>query len=263
MRTRIKKSLKFTLTAAALAALTVSCTNAGKNKSKQTGVIDGHTAQIALDWQGSYSGIVPCADCEGIETELILNNDETYVLSTKYLGKEISVGDTIQGKFSWQGNNVHLEGIPKNERSSLFKVEENQVRYLDMEGNIVTGALENHYVLKKDGNILVEDKRWQLVELNGKPVESTPESHYLIFHSGERRIETKANCNIISMNYKIKNELMVRFEQGISTLMACPDTIEQEYSRVLQMVDNLSTDGTTLSLNKARMAPLAVFKLSE
>ena len=43
--------------------------------------------------------------------------------------------------------------------------------------------------------------------------------------------------------------------------MACPDNLEQEFLAVLLQVDNLSTDGETLSLNKARMAPLAKFKL--
>jgi copper homeostasis protein (lipoprotein) len=263
MKTLVRRSLKFTLTAAVVAVLIMSCVQTGKNRSKQAKVIDGHTSEISLDWAGIYSGILPCADCEGIETELILNEDGTYVLTTEYLGKRISFGDTIQGKFTWQGNNVHLEGIPKHERSSLFKVEENQVRYLDVEGNVVTGVLENHYILKKEGNILVEDKRWHLIELNGHKVEGTADTHFLIFDSKERKAQAKVNCNIILLSYKIKNELILSFGPGATTMMACPDTLEDEYLRVLEMVDNLSTDGKTLSLNKARMAPLARFELAE
>ena len=259
----VERSFKLTFIAAVMAVLIMGCARTGKNRSKQTEVIDGHTSQNSLDWAGVYSGVLPCADCEGIETELTLNDDGTYLLATEYLGKEVSLRDTLSGKFSWQGNNVHLEGIPKNERSSLFKVEENRVRYLDLEGNIVTGALENHYILKKEGNILVEDKRWHLVELNGQKVEGTADRYFLIFDSKERRAQAKANCNIILLSYKIKDELMLSFGQGATTMMACPDTIENEYLRVLRMVDNLSTDGKTLSLNKARMAPLARFELVE
>ena len=65
------------------------------------------------------------------------------------------------------------------------------------------------------------------------------------------------------MGYRITNELAIHFEQGISTLMACPDNTEDEYVKVLNTVDNLSTDGKRLTLNKARMAPLAVFELAE
>ena len=49
--------------------------------------MDTHNSQNSLDWQGTYKGITPCADCDGIETELVLNKDLTYVIKTKYLGK--------------------------------------------------------------------------------------------------------------------------------------------------------------------------------
>lgn len=39
-----------------------------------------------------------------------------------------------------------------------------------------------------------------------------------------------------------------------------PDDLEQKFIQVLDQADNLSTDGETLSLNKARMAPLARFQ---
>ena len=29
-------------------------------------VIDDHNSQNSLDWSGTYKGIIPCADCEGI-----------------------------------------------------------------------------------------------------------------------------------------------------------------------------------------------------
>jgi len=63
------------------------------------------------------------------------------------------------------------------------------------------------------------------------------------------------------LNYRITNELAIRFDQGISTLMACPDGLEDEYVKVLSTVDNLSVSSDRLTLNKARMAPLAVFEL--
>jgi heat shock protein HslJ len=49
----------------------------------------------------------------------------------------------------------------------------------------------------------------------------------------------------------------------MSTLMACPDMeTEQMLLGIFERVDNysLSADGKTLSLNKARMAPLARFE---
>ncbi len=49
---------------------------------------DKSNSANSLDWAGEYKGVVPCADCEGIETSLTLNMDQSYQLSTIYLGKD-------------------------------------------------------------------------------------------------------------------------------------------------------------------------------
>ena len=238
---------------------TYTCANLKNNASTETP--DGHTAQNSLDWQGTYSGVLPCADCEGIETELKLNNDQTYSLTNKYLDGKNSSTDTLTGTFIWKGNNVELEREIKDIRPDVFKVEENQVKQLDLEGKEVTGELANAYILKKNGNSEVEDKKWKLVELNGKPVSGTADTHYIIFHSKEGRLEAKAGCNMMSYEYSIKNQLQVRFTPGITTLMACQETTEDKLKAVLDKADNISVGPDVLTLNKARMAPLARFEL--
>ncbi|HUH75325.1 MAG TPA: copper resistance protein NlpE N-terminal domain-containing protein [Chitinophagales bacterium] len=253
-------ALKFT-SIALIAATTLYSCNSSNDTTESTEFDDHHTAQNSLDWQGTYSGNLPCADCDAIETDLTLTDDMNYILISKYLGQAEILTDTLEGKFTWEGNHVKLDGIKDKERSSLYKVEENQVRQLDMKGEQITGDLASHYVMKKNGNLNVEDKKWQLVELNGKEIKSAPQTHYIIFHSKEGRLEAKADCNVILNNYKIKNELQVAIEPGITTLMACPDDLENDFIEVMKTVDNISTDGKTLSLNKARMAPLAKFIL--
>lgn len=190
------KQLKFAFLIALVAITIASCKNTNK-KTDQTQLSDGHTSENALDWQGTYSGNLPCADCEYIETELTLTNDMNYVLTSQYMGKAKSNSDTLKGQFTWEGNNIKLEGIPENERPSMYKVEENQLRQLDLEGNIITSELEQQYVMHKNGNLNVEDKRWQLVELNGQAVKGAAETHYLIFHSANGQLEAKTNCNVL------------------------------------------------------------------
>lgn len=47
-------------------------------------------------------------------------------------------------------------------------------------------------------------------------------------------------------------------------MMACPDMqTEQEFSKVLEMEDYYSLNGKIMTLNKARMAPLAKFESME
>jgi copper homeostasis protein (lipoprotein) len=50
-------------------------TNEILNDSTTIIVIDEHNAKNSLDYIGMYKGIVPCADCEGIETILNLRDE--------------------------------------------------------------------------------------------------------------------------------------------------------------------------------------------
>ncbi len=265
----MKKTFRFLLVLVAVMATTYACTNKSSDNSQNstTEVVDEHTSRNALDWAGTYSGVLPCASCEGIETELKIKDDNTYSLTTSYLGEDDPMTETIEGSFEWleEGNTIKLDGIEEGSRSPFFKIEENRVRYLDLEGNVVEGELESYYILSKEGNPMVEDKKWQLVELNGKEIEgSNPENYFIIFNSEDGRANAKANCNSLGFTYKIKNEFRIELQQGMSTMMACPDgNIELEFLEVLNNVDNLSTDGTNMTLNKARMAPLAKFILVE
>ena len=249
-------NFKILLLAGIVSTTLLSCTSYKQNNTNSNKPV---AKEKSAHWQGSYSGILPCADCEGIETTLRLKDDNTYTLITSYLGKELT--DKKEGTFTKKGHVITLSGIAKNEGSNKFKIEPNQIKYLDLSGKEITGNLASNYILFKNGNTKVEDKKWQLVELNGKPVTGNPATHYLIFNSKTGKINAKAGCNILALDYSIQNNFRVKFGEGISTMMACPDNLEDMFKEMLSTVDNLSTDGMVLTLNKARMMPLAKFTL--
>ena len=229
----------------------------------QYGQVDGHTSQSALDWQGTYQGILPCADCEGISTQLNLSADETYVLKTQYLGQS-DKAFIQKGSFVWHkgGTAITLGGINPAEAPTQYQVGENKLTQLDLEGNRITGGLAEQYVLKRVITMPIEDKRWKLVELNGQPVSGTAKTHYLVLHSDTKQVEAKAGCNAMFGGYEIKNQFQLSFKQLASTLMACENmATEEAFFKVLTMVDNFSISGDKMSLNRARMAPLARFEL--
>lgn len=62
--------------------LAVGCAS---NKEKVNLVPDMSTAETALDWNGIYEGVFPCADCAGIQMQLELLQDKTYRLKQKYM----------------------------------------------------------------------------------------------------------------------------------------------------------------------------------
>ena len=78
----MKKVLIF---AAAVIALT-SCGNSTQ-KNDETTVANDSTAVVEeVGFFGEYEGTLPAADCEGIKTNLVINNDSTYTLKSEYIG---------------------------------------------------------------------------------------------------------------------------------------------------------------------------------
>ena len=111
--------------------------------------VDSHNSQNSLDWQGTYKGTTPCADCEGIELEITLNYNLTFSIKTKYFGKGDGQIFEEKGTFSWgkTGSTITLKDV--KERPSQYKVGENRLIQLDMDGKVISGTLAEKYVLTK------------------------------------------------------------------------------------------------------------------
>ncbi len=233
--------------------------------SKQPQVATGDNSQTSLDWDGTYSGITPCADCEGIETSVTLNKDMTYQLSNTYKGKSAdAVIKTGSFTFNKDGNTITLGNI--TDGPSQYAVGENQLTQLDMEGNKIIGNLADNYVLKKGALVAqneLSNTEWELVELMGKPVEQKVPSAKkpgLKFHN-DGRVSGFVGCNSVGGIYQVMEGNRIKFSQLISTMMACEDMeLENQYKRILETVDNYNLSDSTLVLNKAKMAPMARLK---
>ena len=74
--------------------------------------------------------------------------------------------------------------------------------------------------------------------------------------------EANGGCNGLGGSFVLDEKtLRIQFKQGMSTMMACPDmTVENGIKTVFTDTDNYTVNDSMLSLNKARMAPLAKFR---
>lgn len=111
----------------------------------------------------------------------------------------------------------------------------------------------------------IMDKKWLLTELYGKPVAEKMKGKepFIEFHSKDKRYSANAGCNALSGTFTLSENNRIRFTGGITTMMACPNMeTENELSQVLSLVDHYSISGDTLSLHKARMAPIAIFVMN-
>ncbi len=258
-------NLKLIISAFVITSVMFSCKfKPTENKASQ---YDMHNSKISLDWDGTYYGVIPCASCSGIEVTLTIDADYKFILEEKYLTDDNDTSFITKGDFEWteDGSTIVFKNFDNNdeERVLSYKVEENRLRQLDTKGNIIEGDLASSYLLFKTGNLAIENHRWKLIELNGEEIHGDSDNFYIIFNSEERKIHAKAGCNILQFEYLIVNSYKLITKPGLTTLMACPDDVEDRLVAAITVADNITYGEKNLSLNKARMSSLARFELVE
>ncbi|WP_228433666.1 copper resistance protein NlpE [Chryseobacterium polytrichastri] len=114
---------------------------------KSTEAVDAaHNSQNSLDWSGTYEAVVPCADCPGIKTSLTLNKDKTFSITEEYIDRNSKNND--KGTFDWDttGSVITLNGKSAKYK---YKVGENKLFQLDMDGKEIDGPNKDLYVFHK------------------------------------------------------------------------------------------------------------------
>ena len=148
--------------------------------------------------------------------------------------------------------------------SQMYQVGEFQLFHLDEAGQRIDGNLGMQYVLRQlvfDPRI--EDRRWALVEVSGRALDAADGRDVL--DSTELRASGNTSCNNFFGSYALEAGQRIRFSDDMrATMMACPDmTTEVAFMEALRVADNYSVNGDQMTLNKARMAPLLRFELSD
>lgn len=111
-----------------------------------------HPAQAAelKPMQQSYKGVLPCADCEGIETSLFLEKDGTWVMNQRYQGAKSPSVFASYG--SWARTADKLVLTESDGEKLYFRPQAGGIEMLDREGNPVTSPF--NYTLKPTNDAL-------------------------------------------------------------------------------------------------------------
>jgi uncharacterized lipoprotein NlpE involved in copper resistance len=93
-----------------------------------------HNSRNAVDWAGTYQGVLPCADCPGIRTRLVLQPDGRFELSTQYIDRQVAPL-VRTGRIQWNeaGNTITLP--VSGERAAQFRVGEGRLLQLYADGS--------------------------------------------------------------------------------------------------------------------------------
>jgi heat shock protein HslJ len=267
----MKKQFVFLLVSLVL-TLSVSCSSEKKLEQSEsfevsaTSVAVGDNSQNSLDWKGVYKGVVPCADCEGIETTINLKSDGTFRRTLKYIGKEDGLFSD-EGTFQWDENGSKIILKDEKPEGQIYLVGENVLYHLDKDGNRITGEMADKYRLPKNPtDFRLEDKKWVLVELQGKPVEKIEglKEAFIQFEMETGSFHGNGTCNNIFGPYELLEGDRIVFGNIASTMMACQNMeTEKTLLSILNQADNYNVSDSSLSLNKAKMAPLARFSLEK
>lgn len=232
-------------------------------------IADGHNSNNSLDWAGTYQALMPCADCAAILTTLVLNEDGSYELKRLFVGEDGSLFDD-RGRFSWSEDGARIK-LDIGDAPAQYLVQENRIVQLDMSGQPVSGNLAERYILHKvsDPDPLITpvsfplfDTHWELATLRGQDIPSAVQEKPWFVLRRDGTVSGFAGCNSFSGTYTLEG-LQLRFNELASTLRGCLDpAMNDSLVEVLRDVDNYTRSSNTLSLNRARMAPLAQLEAS-
>ena len=237
--------------------------------SRATGsVTPPHSSRLALDWPGTYSGIEPCGDCPDDEVMVTLTADGRFERRSRSIDGP-PVPESGQGRFEWNDRGSAVTLLPDDGEPIRYQVGEHRLFLLDDQGErVVTGSGANVVLDQHLGDPRIERRRWRLVELGGAPVDADAlrEVPFFELDPEEGRVHGHGSCNVFNGAYAIKSGQRITFGPNLAmTMMACPEmTVEDRFTDVLTTADNYSVgeDGS-LTLNRARMAPLARFEAVE
>ena len=98
---------------------------------------------------GVYEGTLPAADCKGIKTMLVINEDKPYTLKSDYIGTKNATFETC-GVYHMIGDSIIELITPSSGEKTYYRMLNNkQVMLSDKEETVNKGSLAEHYILNK------------------------------------------------------------------------------------------------------------------
>lgn len=105
----------------------------------------------AQAYAGTYAGILPCADCSGIDTEITLNPDNTFTLIEFYLSKESDLYLT-EGAWKLSPDKGYITLVSSDEKQNplniYYTLKGRDLLKLDINARPIESNL-NYYLRRK------------------------------------------------------------------------------------------------------------------
>jgi copper homeostasis protein (lipoprotein) len=123
-----------------LAAIGMLCALPGCNNRSDEQMLKAGQDTALQPMQQSWRGILPCADCEGIETSLFLEKDGTWVMNERYQG--VTREPSSFGSYgTWARTAEKLVLTDSKGEKSYYRAKGDKLEMLDSEGNPIVSSL--------------------------------------------------------------------------------------------------------------------------
>ncbi|MCU0975167.1 MAG: META domain-containing protein [Steroidobacteraceae bacterium] len=115
---------------------------------------------VPLTLPASFTGTLPCADCEGVDYRLDLFEDRSFFLRTTYRGRTPGDFDDV-GSFDWSSDRRALIAQGGREAPLRFSIESaDEIRLLDVSGQPIDSKL--NYSLRRASGLAPLEPRLNL-----------------------------------------------------------------------------------------------------
>ncbi len=242
----------------------IGCSSKGLASSNSSSDASRLTVVPEPSRGGIYVGTLPCADCEGIETELILHSS-TYQLSSTYLNKKDEPFKE-SGPYTWNPK----DRIISLDNGRQFQVEKGKLYLLNLKGQRIEGPLAGRYILTQkeypsldslEANLALNS--WLLIQLGGNPIDSVglTETPFLVFLPGEKKIHGKTSCNSFFGHYDLKSPTNLNLSGLGTTKRYCQNMwVENQFVQALSSTALFQLEGDLLIFRDPANNEIARFK---
>jgi len=113
--------------------------------------VEAAESRLPAGLVGVWRGVIPCADCPGINYSLSLNEDNTFEETMIYQERDV---DPYTRTGTWQIANGILKLRSNDTTSTQFDMSiGGELHMLDQEGKRINSSLADNYKLRKDINL--------------------------------------------------------------------------------------------------------------
>ncbi len=233
--------------------------------NNQEQALQTNTEKTTADanYVGIYRGIMPCADCGGVITELTLQDDNTCIVKRLYIGRSEEVFEN-KGVYKWDQDNLEillkLDG--EQEEYNRFHYSDEGLSKLDRYGQNIYTNLKNSYMLSRyDDANQITSVYWVLTELGGKSVDASSKNipFFILFNDGEVVGNSGCRSFVGLQNSSEKGDFRVNILS--TSLRSCPEAkYEEGFMNVLDQAENYTIKNGELQLSQKNKVPLAKFR---